>query len=162
MTSIQKLTATDFLKLKRQTKMFWLQHFLFLICATIISLVSGLFGLKSFDYWICVGATFSFLIVLYLIMFTQEFIAFRKDIKQQQKVCTTLMVTNKSTKKNDFVFYSNLKKLRKVNLFNRKTYEQVAIGDQLYVEFTKQGKQLLRLEKDGHNLLEDIDRPELQ
>jgi hypothetical protein len=158
MTSIQKLTTTDLLKLQGQAKVFSLQHFLFLIFTIVISLVSGLFGLKSFGYWICVTGTFSFMMALYLIMFIKEFIAFRKDIKQRQKVCATLTVTNKSNKKNDFVFNSDLKQLRKVNLFNRKIYEQVAIGDQLYVEFTKQSKQLLRLEKDGHNLLEDVDR----
>ena len=155
MNSIHKLDTFDLIKLQEQTKVFRLQHFLFFIFAIIISLVSGLFGLKSFGYWNSVGGTFFSFVVIYLIMFVKDLAAFRKDMKRQEKICRTLTVTNKSSKKGDFVFTSDLKQLRRVRLFDRKFFEQVAVGDKLYVEFAKQSKLLLKLEKEGHNLLED-------
>lgn len=150
----QSLTERDIEKLKNTTKVFKIMHVLFFAFAVIISLLSGLFGVRDFGYLETAGLTFLFLLLIYSIYFANRYTSYRKDLSQQQKIAATVRVVKKSRKETDKVIWTDNAAIKRIEVLNNEALHQIEVGDELYVEQTVNSKYLLRLEKQGRNLLD--------
>ena len=149
---LQKLTETDLEKLKSTKNVFKVMHLLFLSFAFLISLLSGMFGIRIFGYLPTVGFTFLFLLLIYLIYFLTLYLKYRKDVYQQQKISATIQVIRKSPNK-DKVIWTDNPVFKRIEVLNQEALSLINVGDKLYVEQTLNSKMLLRLEKQGKDLL---------
>jgi hypothetical protein len=148
----QSLTERDIEKLKSTTNVFKIMHVLFFAFAIIISLLSGLFGVKDFGYLETAGMTFLLLLFIYSIYFAIRYISYRKDLSQQQKIAATVRVVKKS-KETDKVIWTDNPAIKRIEVLNQEAFHLIEVGDELYVEQTVSSKFLLRLEKQGKNLM---------
>lgn len=71
-----------------------------------------------------------------------------------KKVTGLLTVKKKSNKESDYTIRTDLEQLKKINVFDKEIFDQISKGDELYIEFTKHSKFLLKLEKNGRDILE--------
>jgi uncharacterized protein YacL len=149
----QSLTEKDIEKLKSTTNVFKIMHVLFFAFAIIISLLSAIFRLKEFSYLETAGLTFLFLILIYIVCFLIRYSAYRKDLSQQTKIAAIVQVVKKSPKENDKVIWTNNAAIKRIEVLNMETFHLIEVGDELYVEQTLYSKFLLRLEKQGKNLI---------
>lgn len=99
---LQSFTEGDIEKFKSTTNVFKIMHALFFAFAIIISLVSGIFGMKDFGYLQIAGLIFLFLVLTYTVYFLIYYTSYRKDLSQQKKIVATIRVVKKS-KENDKV-----------------------------------------------------------
>lgn len=150
---LQSLTEIDIEKLKSTKNVFKLMHLLFFAFAFIISMLSGLFGIKDFGYLETAGMTFLFLILIYIVYFLIRYSAYLKDLLQQTKIAATVRVVKKARKETDKVVWTDNASIDRIEVLNLEAFRLIEVGDELYVEQTLNSKFLLRLEKQGKNLI---------
>lgn len=150
---LQDLTKADIEKLKGMGNAFKLMHLLFLAFAVIISFLSGILGIKSGGYLPTAGFTFLLLLLLYLIYFSIKYIAYRKDLYQQRKATATVKVIKKSSKQSEKTVWTNQAAFKRIEVLNEEAFGLIHLGDELYVEQTVNSKFLLKLQKEGKDLL---------
>ena len=126
-------------------------HLLFFAFAIIISLLSGILGIKNFDFLETAGVTFTFFILFYSIYVAIKYTSYRQDLSQQQKFIATIHVIKKSAKGN--IIWTDSSIIKKIEPLSKKTFDQIEVGDELEVEQTVKSKFLLKLEKQGNSLL---------
>jgi hypothetical protein len=152
-----RLTERDIEKLKKSTaNVFKLMHVLYSAFAAIISLFLGLFGMKDLGYFETAGITFLLLLVIYTSYFAIRYTSYRKDLSKLQKIAATIRVVKKSRKKTDMVIWADNPAIKRIELLNRKVFDLIEVGDEIYVEQTVYSKFLLRLEKQGKDLINDV------
>jgi hypothetical protein len=121
--------------------------------AIIISLLLGIFGIKDFGYLETAGLTFLFLLLTYAVYFSIRYTSYRKDLSQQKKIAVNVRVVKKSHKENDRVIWTDNAAIKRIAVLNKQALNLINVGDELYVEQTVNSKFLLRLEKQGKNLI---------
>src|SRR5690348_9372197 len=137
---LQNLTERDLEKLKSTTNVFKLMHLLFLAFAVVISLLSGVFGIRDFGYLSTAGFTFLFLLLAYLIYFSRDYIAYRKDLHRQQKASGIVKVIEKSSKQNGRTIWTNHSAFKRIQVLDNEAFGLIQVGDELYVEQTVNSK----------------------
>lgn len=114
-----------------------------------LSLLLGFIGLtaKGFGYWpTAFGiAAFFYLVTQYLV--SKEKWQYRNDMGEEQKYCGTFTVIKKSRKRNDYLIFTDAEELPKVDVYFAAVFEQVEVGDELYIEAAKHSRYIFRLEK---------------
>jgi len=126
-------------------------HLLFFAFAIIISLLSGILGIRNFGYLETAGVTFTFLVLFYSIYFAIRYASYRQDLSQQQKFTATVYVIKKSAKGN--IIWTDSLIIKKIEPLSKRAFDQIEVGDLLKVEQTVKSKFLLKMEKQGKNLL---------
>ena len=136
---------------KKDTKAYL---FFFLKIFAPLSFLLGLLGLlkKGNGYW---PTTLFFLLVflfttIYLII--KEQIQFDRDIKEQLKYVGTVTVVKKSDD-NDCKIYTDFKELKKINIDFPSLFNQINVGDVLYLEVAKSSKFIFKLNKGGVSII---------
>ena len=151
---LQALTDDDVKEFKASERnVFKLQALIFLPLAFILSLLSGIFGFRGWGYWMTVLLTLTLLIGTYLLYLLFQVAAYRKDIDCGQKRVATLKVTGKTIKDGKRIVWTDNASIKQIHLFYKNTFDLIQEGDILYVEETLKRRYLLRLERDGQNLL---------
>ncbi len=151
---VQALTDEDIKKFKvSERNVFILQALIFLPLAFLVSLLSGIFGSRSLGYWITVLFTITLMIAAYGVYLLFQLMAFRKDIACRQKKVETLKVTGKLIKDGKRMVWTDNESIKQFQLFHNNAFDLIQVGDILYVEETLHRRYLLRLDRDGENLL---------
>jgi hypothetical protein len=154
MITITNFTAEDYKIIEKDKKGYKIYLFIFLIFLTPLSFLVGIIGLakKGFGYWpTTIGFLLSFfLIIIYLLI--KDYILHKKDLESQLKFSGTITVLKKSKNKKDCLIYTDSKDLKKIDVLFLNAFNQIEIGDELFIEVTKYGKSILKLKK-GHLVL---------
>jgi hypothetical protein len=155
MLIIDNFNQTDQKKIDNAPKSFKVVGLVYCILLVPASFLFGLLGLtpKGHGYWI---TTLSFLVVFTLVaVFSviKAFLLYRKDMINKKKYKGTIRVVDKSLKKGDKTIFTDSIELKKLDLLTNNIFDKVDIGDQLTIEISKYSKTLLRLEKNGADLL---------
>jgi hypothetical protein len=149
MISITNFTAEDYKIVEENKNGYRIYLFIFLIFLTPLSFLVGGFGLakKGFGYWpTTIGfLLFFFFLIIYLII--KDYVLYKKDLKSQLKYSGTITVLNKSKNKRDCYIYTDSKDVKKMDVLFLKVFNQIEIGDELYIDVTKYGKSILKLKK---------------
>ena len=114
-----------------------------------LSFLLGLFGFlkREIGYW---PTTLFFLLVylfvtVYLII--KEHIIFSRDIKERLKYVGTIRVRKKSRIQTDCKIYTDSKEIDKIDVHLVSIFNQIEIGDELYLEIAKSSKYIFKLSK---------------
>lgn len=121
---------------------------LFLKIFTPLSFLLGLLGLlkKGNGYWPTTVFFLSVFLFTTVYLIIKEQIQFSKDIKEQLKYVGTVAVVKKSGD-NDCKIYTDSKELKKINIDFPSLFNQINVGDVLYLEVAKSSKFIFKLNK---------------
>jgi len=156
MIIIEKLNNDDLFLIRTFPKSLMTAFYMFLIFAVPFSFLVGLFGLtkKGIGYW---NATLLFFVVLIMLFFfnsLKEIINHIKDIKNKLKLVGIITVAGKANEKDNFIIQTDTKEIKEFNVFDKKCFDLIEIGDKLTIQISKYKKSLLLLEKNGVDLLD--------
>jgi hypothetical protein len=151
---LQELTDDDIKRFKASERdVFKLQVIIFLPLAILIALLSGIFGFKSWGYWTTVLLTLTLLSISFTGYLVFQIISHRKDITQKQKRVETVKIVSKKIKDGKRILMTDNVSIKHIDIFHRNAFDMIKEGDILNVEETLKRRYLLRLERDGQNLL---------
>jgi hypothetical protein len=155
MISTNNFTQSDLKNVQNLPKTFKLTFFLFIVFCIPLSLIVGLVGLlrKGYGYWITSIVCLIFLGIICIFIFLKNYIEYKKDISNQIKLIGEVNVISKSTRKNETIINFNSSELKKIDVYSKKIFDKIHVGDTLTIEVSKFSKYLLKLEKDGQSLL---------
>ena len=157
MLSVQTFTQSDLNKVRALPKGFKLAFFIILVICIPLSFVFGLLGLlkKGYGYWPTTIGFLIFVSLIYLYFFLKDYVAYRKDLAKKLKLSGEINVISKSKKKNERIIYFDTNEIKRINVYSKSIFDKIQIEDTLKIEITKYSKCLLKLEKNGENLLND-------
>lgn len=123
-----------------------------------LSFLVGLFGLKKngFGYWpttVCVLILFA---IPFIYLIIKDNINYRGEKRSQLKYAGIITVVKKIKKRKDFIVYTDFNELKKIEILSLEAFNQIEVGDRLYIELTKFSKYILKLEKNSTSLLNDV------
>jgi hypothetical protein len=120
-----------------------------------LSFLLGLFGFlkRETGYW---PTTLFFLSVFLLVtvyLIIKEHIVFNKDVKERLKYVGTISVRKKSRNETDCKIYTDSKEINKIDVHFVSIFNQIEVGDELYLEIAKSSKYIFKLRKGELSLI---------
>jgi hypothetical protein len=120
-----------------------------------LSFLLGTIGLlkRANGYW---PTTLFFLIVFLLVtiyLILKEHILFTKDLKEQLKYVGTICVLKKSLDKRNCKIYTDAKEMKKIHIQFLSVFDQIEVGDELYLEIAKSSGHIFKLNKGELHLI---------
>ena len=114
-----------------------------------LSFLMGLIGLakKGFGYWPTTLAILIFFLAITMYLFIKENILYKRDLKHKQKYTGLITVMKKSRNRNDCLIYTDVKEVKKIDVLFFDIFDQIEVGDELYLEIALSSKFIFKLEK---------------
>lgn len=114
-----------------------------------LSFLMGLIGLakKGFGYWPTTLAILIFFLAITMYLFVKENILYKRDLKTKQKYTGLITVLKKSRNRNDCLIYTDAKEIKKIDVLFFNMFDQIEVGDDLYLEIAVASKYIFKLEK---------------
>ena len=161
MLTINNFTVEDYKTIEVNKKGIKVYFHIFVKLCVPLSFLLGLIGLaeKGHGYW---PTTFFFLLffsVITIYFIIKENILYRRDLGNKLKYSGKITVLKKSRKRNDCSIYTDAKELNKIDVLFFEIFDQIDVGDELYIEVAKSSKYVFKLEKgilpliNGHSFL---------
>ncbi len=151
MITVTNFTAEDFQVIDGSKKAWKIYFYIYIMLLSPLCFLFGLLGLlkKGHGYWPTTITMLLSTLVLVVYLAVKEFVLYKRDIHFKLKYSGAIVVERKSTKTNDYYIYTDSSQIKKIHVSSADVFNQIAVGDELFIEMTKFGKRLLILKKDN-------------
>ncbi len=151
MITVKNFTAEDFQLIDGSKKEWKIYFYIYFIVVIPLGFLFGLFGLlkKGHGYWSTTIAMLSSTLVIVVYLAIKDYVIYKKDIHFKLKYSGTIVVESKSIKTNEHCIYTDSSQIKKIHVSSADVFNQIAVGDELFIEMTKFGKRLLILKRDN-------------
>jgi len=146
MLKLEKFTDEDLHQIKQLPKASRaVVLFVFAICFPL-SFLFGLTGLfkKGYGYWTTTLAFLTLFSIVLLYSLLKDYLKYKRDLSRQVKYSGAIIVTGKSTKKDETLIFTDSNDLEKLSIYPIASFSEIKVGDLLFIEVAKYSKTILR------------------
>ncbi len=151
----KNFTPTDTIKVETDQKKYRKYFFyLIMICVPMGFLIGYVASLiKHVSFWMALAIEFIILVLIFYFIFLRRLNSFKKELLEQIKLIGELEVKSKSENNGQYIIGFDSAQLENI-VVPLNVYGKTNIGDTLGIEISKYSKSILKLSKNGENLID--------
>ena len=157
MLTIDTFTNNELEKIKQGKSNSYNYSGVFLKVSLPLSFALGLLGLifhHSYLASVLFFASGFFIAYIYLTFKPKYLLA--KDLKEKIKYVGTVTVLEKSNKENDLKLHLDSREIKRLSIHTEKIFNQIEIGNELYLEIAKNSRLIFKLKKENVWLFKSV------
>ena len=149
MLTTDTFTKSELEKIKQAKNNSYNYSGVFLKVCLPLSFVLGFFGLLfHHSYWISVlFFAFGFFIAYIYLTYKPKYLL-AKDLKEKIKYVGIVTVLEKSIKDDEWKLHLDSGEIKRLSIYTEKIFNQIEIGNQLYLEVAKNSRLIFKLKKE--------------